>query len=162
MYIEEEKRGELENGEVEMAGVVEKAEKSSPADKVVYSGGSSGKNAIVVLDVRRVMVGVGARALFYPTLLYNVVRNKIQVEFRWWDWIDEVYQLLSFLLLILFVVLALVYTLVMNASMLLLLFPVYVYTCSELYGLFKCIYVIVQMMSVCFNSCSDKVECFCI
>ncbi|KAH0666502.1 hypothetical protein KY285_027708 [Solanum tuberosum] len=86
MYIEEEKRGEFENGEVEMGGVVEK---SSPADKVVCSSGSSGKNAIVVLDVRRVMVGVGARALFYPTLLYNVVRNKIQVEFRWWDWIDE-------------------------------------------------------------------------
>nr|XP_016473225.1 PREDICTED: putative dual specificity protein phosphatase DSP8 [Nicotiana tabacum] len=92
MYIEEEKGGELESREeVEevVSRVVEKAEKSSAAAKVLSCSGSSGKNAIVVLDVRRVMVGVGARALFYPTLLYNVVRNKIQVEFRWWDWIDE-------------------------------------------------------------------------
>ncbi|XP_052211338.1 phosphatidylglycerophosphate phosphatase PTPMT1 isoform X2 [Diospyros lotus] len=40
-------------------------------------------------DVKRVLVGAGARALFYPTLLYNVVRNKFQEEFRWWDWVDE-------------------------------------------------------------------------
>ncbi|XP_075103768.1 phosphatidylglycerophosphate phosphatase PTPMT1 [Nicotiana tabacum] len=92
MYIEEEKGGELESREeVEevVSRVVEKAERSSAAAKVLCCSGSSGKNAIVVLDVRRAMVGVGARALFYPTLLYNVVRNKIQVEFRWWDWIDE-------------------------------------------------------------------------
>lgn len=92
MYIEEEKGGELESGEevVVVGGVIEKAEKSSVTGKVLCSSGSSGTNAIVVLDVRRVMVGVGARALFYPTLLYNVIRNKVQVEFRWWDWIDEV------------------------------------------------------------------------
>ncbi|XP_078447920.1 phosphatidylglycerophosphate phosphatase PTPMT2-like [Wolffia australiana] len=43
-----------------------------------------------VLDGRkRAVVGVGARFLFYPTLLYNVVRNKIQSEFRWWDNVDE-------------------------------------------------------------------------
>ncbi|CAN4127656.1 unnamed protein product [Withania somnifera] len=95
MYIQEEKGGELESGEEEVmvsGGVVEKEkeEKMFAGDKVLCSSGSSsGKNAIVVLDVRRVMVGVGARALFYPTLLYNVVRNKIQVEFHWWDWIDE-------------------------------------------------------------------------
>ncbi|XP_055812213.1 phosphatidylglycerophosphate phosphatase PTPMT2-like [Solanum dulcamara] len=93
MYIEEEKGGELETGKEEevvvVGGVIETAEKSSTAGKVLCCSGSSGKNAIFVLDVRRVMVGVGARALFYPTLLYNVVRNKIQVEFRWWDWIDE-------------------------------------------------------------------------
>ncbi|KAF3777463.1 putative dual specificity protein phosphatase [Nymphaea thermarum] len=35
------------------------------------------------------LVGLGARALFYPTLFYNVVRNKIQAEFRWWDEVDE-------------------------------------------------------------------------
>ncbi|XWS35616.1 hypothetical protein CRYUN_Cryun20dG0012300 [Craigia yunnanensis] len=44
---------------------------------------------LVVWDARRVLVGAGARALFYPTLLYNVVRNKIQSEFRWWDRVDE-------------------------------------------------------------------------
>ena len=36
------------------------------------------------------IVGVGARFLFYPTLLYNVVRNKVQPEFHWWDKVDEV------------------------------------------------------------------------
>ncbi|XP_039005269.1 phosphatidylglycerophosphate phosphatase PTPMT1-like [Hibiscus syriacus] len=40
-------------------------------------------------DAKRILVGAGARALFYPTLLYNVVRNKIQAEFRWWDRVDE-------------------------------------------------------------------------
>ncbi|KAH1209744.1 putative dual specificity protein phosphatase DSP8 [Glycine max] len=39
---------------------------------------------IVSIDAKR-----GARILFYPTLLYNVLRNKIEVEFRWWDQIDE-------------------------------------------------------------------------
>ncbi|KAL3696186.1 hypothetical protein R1sor_010262 [Riccia sorocarpa] len=46
-----------------------------------------------VLDVeitaKRVFVGAGARMLFYPTLLYNVVRNKLQPEFRWWDQIHQ-------------------------------------------------------------------------
>ncbi|XWS45833.1 hypothetical protein CRYUN_Cryun14cG0013500 [Craigia yunnanensis] len=45
--------------------------------------------SLVVWDAKRVLVGAGARALFYPTLLYNVVRNKIQSEFRWWDRVDE-------------------------------------------------------------------------
>ncbi|KAJ8534753.1 hypothetical protein K7X08_016481 [Anisodus acutangulus] len=44
---------------------------------------------LAVSDTKRALVGVGARALFYPTLLYNVVRNKIQTEFRWWDRVDE-------------------------------------------------------------------------
>lgn len=46
--------------------------------------------SVVVLDAKRVLVGAGARALFYPTLLYNVLRNKIQSEFRWWDRVDQV------------------------------------------------------------------------
>ncbi|KAI3962251.1 hypothetical protein MKX01_030801 [Papaver californicum] len=41
-------------------------------------------------DAKRVLVGAGARILFYPTLMYNVVRNKIQPdEFHWWDQIDQ-------------------------------------------------------------------------
>nr|KJB54315.1 hypothetical protein B456_009G028800 [Gossypium raimondii] len=40
-------------------------------------------------DAKRVLVGAGARILFYPTLLYNVFRNKIQSEFRWWDEVDQ-------------------------------------------------------------------------
>ncbi|MBA0617248.1 hypothetical protein Godav_026711 [Gossypium davidsonii] len=47
------------------------------------------EDRLVVWDVKRVLVGAGARALFYPTLLYNLVRNKIQSEFRWWDRVDE-------------------------------------------------------------------------
>lgn len=35
-------------------------------------------------------VGATARVLFYPTLLYNVVRSKAQTEFRWWDEVDQV------------------------------------------------------------------------
>ena len=46
--------------------------------------------SLVVWDAKRVLVAAGSRALFYPTLLYNVVRNKIQSEFRWWDRVDEV------------------------------------------------------------------------
>ncbi|CAA7393045.1 unnamed protein product [Spirodela intermedia] len=38
---------------------------------------------------KKTVVGVGARVLFYPTLLYNVLRNKIQSEFHWWDEVDE-------------------------------------------------------------------------
>lgn len=44
---------------------------------------------IVRVDAKRALVGAGARILFYPTLLYNVCRNKIQAEFRWWDEIDQ-------------------------------------------------------------------------
>ncbi|VFQ87824.1 unnamed protein product [Cuscuta campestris] len=44
---------------------------------------------IVPVEAKRALVGAGARILFYPTLLYNVFRNKIQAEFRWWDQVDE-------------------------------------------------------------------------
>lgn len=44
---------------------------------------------IVSVDAKRVLVGAGARILFYPTLLYNVFRNKVQSEFRWWDEVDQ-------------------------------------------------------------------------
>ncbi|KAJ4749627.1 dual specificity protein phosphatase family protein [Rhynchospora pubera] len=43
----------------------------------------------VALKAKRALVGAGARILFYPTLAYNVFRNKIQSEFRWWDRVDE-------------------------------------------------------------------------
>ncbi|KAI4347041.1 hypothetical protein L6164_007890 [Bauhinia variegata] len=44
---------------------------------------------IVRVDAKRALVGAGARILFYPTLLYNVLRNKMESEFRWWDEVDE-------------------------------------------------------------------------
>ncbi|KAK4344298.1 hypothetical protein RND71_037392 [Anisodus tanguticus] len=47
------------------------------------------RRVIVRVDAKRALVGAGARILFYPTLLYNVFRNKMQSEFRWWDQIDQ-------------------------------------------------------------------------
>ncbi|TKY55482.1 putative dual specificity protein phosphatase DSP8 [Spatholobus suberectus] len=55
----------------------------------VVEGGEEGRLGFAGYDAKRVLVGAGARALFYPTLFYNVVRNKIQAEFRWWDKVDE-------------------------------------------------------------------------
>ncbi|KAK1286860.1 putative dual specificity protein phosphatase DSP8 [Acorus calamus] len=52
--------------------------------------GGGGRAVIGLIDVKRSAVGVGARALFYPTLLYNVVRNKCESGFHWWDEVDEV------------------------------------------------------------------------
>ncbi|CAL9213237.1 unnamed protein product [Arabidopsis halleri] len=42
-----------------------------------------------VWNAKRALVGAGGRALFYPTLLYNVLRNMVESEFRWWDLVDE-------------------------------------------------------------------------
>ncbi|KAB2632438.1 dual specificity protein phosphatase DSP8 [Pyrus ussuriensis x Pyrus communis] len=74
MYIEELKGGEVGSGE-----------------KVNLSPGNRDfdSRSITRSDAKRVLIGAGARALFYPTLLYNVIRNKLQAEFRWWDKVDE-------------------------------------------------------------------------
>ncbi|MQM07513.1 hypothetical protein Taro_040354 [Colocasia esculenta] len=54
------------------------------------AGGSVREGEGVRSDAKkRAVVGVGARVLFYPTLLYNVLRNKIQSEFHWWDEVDK-------------------------------------------------------------------------
>uniref|UniRef100_A0A0D3EBU2 Tyrosine specific protein phosphatases domain-containing protein n=1 Tax=Brassica oleracea var. oleracea TaxID=109376 RepID=A0A0D3EBU2_BRAOL len=42
---------------------------------------------------KRAVIGAGGRILFYPTLLYNLLRFKLQSQFRWWDQIDEAYQM---------------------------------------------------------------------
>lgn len=55
---------------------------------------ADGGKVIVSDDAKRVFVGAGARILFYPTLLYNVFRNKIEADFRWWDEIDQVLYVL--------------------------------------------------------------------
>lgn len=52
------------------------------------------ESQIVRVDAKRALVGAGARILFYPTLLYNVLRNKMEPEFRWWDEVNEVLLLL--------------------------------------------------------------------
>ncbi|XP_017422572.1 phosphatidylglycerophosphate phosphatase PTPMT1 isoform X2 [Vigna angularis] len=65
MHIEELKGGDIEEGEEERG------------------------LTLLGYDAKRVLVGAGARVLFYPTLFYNVVRNKIEADFRWWDKVDE-------------------------------------------------------------------------
>ncbi|MED6134743.1 Phosphatidylglycerophosphatase and protein-tyrosine phosphatase 1 [Stylosanthes scabra] len=57
--------------------------------EVEGNGEEERSSSFLGYDAKKVLVGAGARALFYPTLLYNVVRNKIQSEFRWWDKVDE-------------------------------------------------------------------------
>ncbi|KAK1667190.1 hypothetical protein QYE76_055349 [Lolium multiflorum] len=44
---------------------------------------------VVRVRAKRALVGAGARVLFYPTLLYNVLRNQFEAEFRWWDRVDQ-------------------------------------------------------------------------
>ena len=48
---------------------------------------------VVRIRAKRALVGAGARVLFYPTLLYNVLRNQFEAEFRWWDRVDQVVTL---------------------------------------------------------------------
>uniref|UniRef100_A0A2P2MEF0 phosphatidylglycerophosphatase n=1 Tax=Rhizophora mucronata TaxID=61149 RepID=A0A2P2MEF0_RHIMU len=74
--------------ELNAGGEVEKGEEKKSC---VVVGGDKKRDSegIVAWYAKRVLIGVGARALFYPTLLYNVVRNKFQAEFRWWDWVDK-------------------------------------------------------------------------
>lgn len=82
MYIEELKGG----GEV---GIGEEVNSRCVGDRDFDLGIDFERKGVVVSDMKRVLIGAGARALFYPTLLYNVVRNKIQAEFRWWDRVAE-------------------------------------------------------------------------
>ncbi|KAL8503193.1 hypothetical protein ACS0TY_022082 [Phlomoides rotata] len=62
---------------------------SSTETKFSNSSDKETRLIAVRVDAKRALVGAGARILFYPTLLYNVFRNKIQSEFRWWDQIDK-------------------------------------------------------------------------
>jgi atypical dual specificity phosphatase len=57
--------------------------------QVVRRSKKNDRQVVRVDDAKRAIVGAGARILFYPTLLYNVFRNKVQAEFRWWDEIDQ-------------------------------------------------------------------------
>ncbi|XP_021725026.1 putative dual specificity protein phosphatase DSP8 isoform X1 [Chenopodium quinoa] len=47
------------------------------------------KKIIIKIDAKKVLIGAGARIFFYPTLLYNVLRYKIESDFRWWDQVDQ-------------------------------------------------------------------------
>ncbi|KMT03237.1 hypothetical protein BVRB_8g197840 [Beta vulgaris subsp. vulgaris] len=51
--------------------------------------GDSKKKTDVKLSAKKVLIGAGARFLFYPTLFYNVIRYNIDSDFRWWDPIDQ-------------------------------------------------------------------------
>ncbi|KAI7982434.1 putative dual specificity protein phosphatase DSP8 [Camellia lanceoleosa] len=48
---------------------------------------------IVRVDSKRALVGAGLGSCSTRPLLYNVFRNKIQAEFRWWDQIDQYFLL---------------------------------------------------------------------
>uniref|UniRef100_A0A0A9D7U5 Uncharacterized protein n=1 Tax=Arundo donax TaxID=35708 RepID=A0A0A9D7U5_ARUDO len=56
---------------------------------MVKGEGEGGVVMRVAVDAKRAAVGVGARMLFYPTLVYNVVRNRFEAHFHWWDQVDE-------------------------------------------------------------------------
>ncbi|CAF1700070.1 unnamed protein product [Brassica oleracea var. botrytis] len=68
--------------------VIEKEERSVEEVSNVADGDEEivvSRGNVIVLTTKMALVGVGARALFYPTLVYNVVRNKVEAEFHWWD-----------------------------------------------------------------------------
>jgi atypical dual specificity phosphatase len=80
------------------AGGLEEAEE----DEMEEAAGGSEVVTVVRLRAKRALVGAGARVLFYPTLLYNVLRNRFETEFRWWDRVDQVIVfLISFISLVL-------------------------------------------------------------
>ncbi|KAL6845129.1 hypothetical protein ACP4OV_024624 [Aristida adscensionis] len=67
--------------------VAREREAEEEEEVVVEAGGGGGE--VVRLKAKRALVGAGARVLFYPTLLYNVLRNRFEPEFRWWDRVDQ-------------------------------------------------------------------------
>ncbi|KAL5202746.1 hypothetical protein ABZP36_013698 [Zizania latifolia] len=69
------------------AGGLEEAEAEEEEREEARGGGEV--VAVARLRAKRALVGAGARVLFYPTLLYNVLRNRFEAEFRWWDRIDQ-------------------------------------------------------------------------
>ncbi|RXI06004.1 hypothetical protein DVH24_018046 [Malus domestica] len=64
-------------------------ELEAEGDCGVRNDAVSGRQVVRVDEAKRALVGAGARILFYPTLLYNVLRNKMEAEFRWWDEVDQ-------------------------------------------------------------------------
>ncbi|XP_010474839.1 PREDICTED: putative dual specificity protein phosphatase DSP8 [Camelina sativa] len=80
MYIEELKE---EGDEILIS-------ESNPKESIGLGGVvSSTSSDLGVWNAKRALVGAGGRALFYPTLIYNLLRNMLQSEFRWWDQVDE-------------------------------------------------------------------------
>ncbi|KAK6947540.1 Dual specificity phosphatase, catalytic domain [Dillenia turbinata] len=73
----------------ELKGVDEQEVGDETVDDCLTSFGSEGLGIENVSEMKRALIGAGARALFYPTLVYNLLRNKLQPEFRWWDPIDN-------------------------------------------------------------------------
>ncbi|KAL5232423.1 hypothetical protein ABZP36_031199 [Zizania latifolia] len=71
------------------AGGLEEAEEEELEEARGGAGAGGEVVAVARLRAKRALVGAGARVLFYPTLLYNVLRNRFESEFRWWDRIDQ-------------------------------------------------------------------------
>ncbi|KAG8057029.1 hypothetical protein GUJ93_ZPchr0002g25401 [Zizania palustris] len=69
-----------------------------PDEREEASGKGRGEVVTIArLRAKRALIGAGARVLFYPTLLYHVLRNRFEVEFRWWDCIDQDNEVCGFL-----------------------------------------------------------------
>jgi hypothetical protein len=65
--------------------------KLAPSEAIAMAAeAGSRRGAAARRKAKEAVVGAAARVLFYPTLLYNVVRSKVQAEFRWWDEVDPV------------------------------------------------------------------------
>lgn len=41
-----------------------------------------------IAQAKNALVGVGARILFYQTIVHNLIRNKVEAQFHWWDEVD--------------------------------------------------------------------------
>lgn len=76
--------GELKLRAEDGGAAVEEGQEESRVEE--STGGAVMRAAF---DAKRAAVGVGARMLFYPTLVYNVVRNQFESHFHWWDQVDE-------------------------------------------------------------------------
>ena len=100
---DEEKQGRLHEGEEEeersrevFEGGGEEEETGQVGNDLctnLDSNGNGNGNESLGFGMKVLVVGAGARILFYPTLFYNVVRNKFEPNFRWWDQIEQVSSL---------------------------------------------------------------------
>ncbi|KAK3223625.1 hypothetical protein Dsin_010650 [Dipteronia sinensis] len=77
MYIKELEGAEEEEEVVVAESGGKEQNSNSFGEKGVVSGGSEIEKGYVNWGTKRVLIGAGARVLFYPTLFYNVVRNSI-------------------------------------------------------------------------------------
>ncbi|KAL1195195.1 Phosphatidylglycerophosphate phosphatase PTPMT2 [Cardamine amara subsp. amara] len=69
--------------------MIDETEEADETQRSLRNKGVSKKKRKKSVKAKRALIGVGGRILFYPTVLYNLVRFKLQSQFHWWDQIDE-------------------------------------------------------------------------